>query len=142
MSTTTAKTSVMGLPSDETLATLSALPDIAQANLQAMRALIFEVGEDDQIGGVEECLKWNQPSYQPRKAKVGTAIRLGYDEKNEQCLLYGHCQSTLIDQWRERYSDTFTFLGNRALMFSVHDEVPSEALAECIWLALTYHKRK
>jgi len=142
MITKVKNTAAMSVPNADTMAKLAGLPSIAQPKLQSIRKLIFEVGEDDKIGGVVESLKWNQPSYEPSKAKVGTAIRLGFDEKNEQILLYGHCQSTLIDQWRNRYSETFAFMGNRALMFSVHDEVPEEELAECVWLALTYHLRK
>jgi len=108
----------------------------------SLRDIILDVAEHEVIGGVEETLKWNQPAYLARQPKTGTTIRLGFDEKNEQCILYGHCQSTVIDQWRNRYSDTFTFLGNRGLMFSVADPVPVEELSECVWLALTYHTRK
>jgi len=132
----------LSVSSNDTLASLKAMPTVAQKPLFKMREIIFNVGEDEQIGGVEETLKWNQPAYLPRLARVGTTVRIGYNEKHEQCILYGHCQSTLIDQWRNRYADVFDFLGNRGLLFSVHNAVPEEELADCVWLALTYHQRK
>ncbi len=136
-----AKSPSLALHSDDTLNVLESMPSIATGALMRMREIILDVGETDVVGGVEETLKWNQPAYLPRKAKVGTTIRLGFDEKNDRCVLYGHCQSTLIDQWRDRYADTFEFVGNRALTFSVHEPIPEDEFSDCVWLALTYHTR-
>jgi len=138
----TVKKLEMATENADTVSSLMSLPELSHPSLMALRDIILEVGEDEQIGGVEETLKWNQPAYLAQNKGVGTTIRLGFDEKTERVLLYGHCQSTVIDQWRDRYNDTFEFVGNRALSFSVHESLPKEELVECVWLALTYHKRK
>jgi hypothetical protein len=55
--------------------------------------------------------------------------------------MYVHCQTTLLDQYRLLYPETFAFDGQRALLFSTTEPVPEEPLRHCIALALTYHRR-
>jgi len=142
MSAQATKSNSLNVPNDDTLVVIKSLPNTCQPALLKVRDAIFEVGEDERIGGVQETLKWNQPAYVPRLKKTGLTLRLGYDEERERGILYGHCQTTIIDQWRERYNDEFEFLGNRALTFSIHGDIPATELAECVWLGLTYHQRK
>ncbi len=56
--------------------------------------------------------------------------------------MYFHCQTTLVDTFKEMYQDVFKFGGNRSINFSENDKVPAEALSQCISLALTYHLNK
>jgi hypothetical protein len=56
--------------------------------------------------------------------------------------VYFHCQTTLVDTFREIHRDVFRFDGNRCIVFSTNDVVSIDALSDCIALALTYQLRK
>lgn len=88
-------------------------------------------------------LKWGQPSYLTSVSKGGTTIRIG-PAKGEpgRVALYVHCQTHLIDRFRERYGDTLSFEGKRAILLDVEAPLPVEPLRHCIALALTYHRDK
>lgn len=56
--------------------------------------------------------------------------------------VYFHCQSGLVETFRELYPDTFTYEGRRGIVFEASDRVPVRALRHCLALALTHHLRK
>lgn len=56
--------------------------------------------------------------------------------------MYFHCQTTLVDTFKELYHDKFRFEGNRSLLFNENDKIPVAELSHCIALALTYHLDK
>ncbi|MEO1553179.1 MAG: DUF1801 domain-containing protein [Pseudomonadota bacterium] len=108
-----------------------------------VRALIVETASElPDVGRLTEALKWGQPSYLTAKSKSGTTLRLGWDEAGSVLSLFVHCQTTLIGEWRARYADTLTFIGNRELQIPTDRPFPRAALKHCIAMALTYHSRK
>ena len=113
--------------------------------LLSIRQLIFEVAKENSvIGEIEESLKWGEPSYRAKDKKIGTSIRLAWNKnKPNQCGMYVHCQSNLIEQYKTLFDDMFEYEGKRAIIFSktsaVNNLVP---IKECIHLALTYHLNK
>lgn len=56
--------------------------------------------------------------------------------------MFFHCQTTLVDTFKEMYRGQFEFGGNRSIIFSEKDKVPVEELSHCISMALTYHLNK
>ena len=106
-----------------------------------IRELIFEVArETEGVGELEETLKWGQPSYLPRKTKIGSAVRIGREKKTDgDYAVYFKCQTTLVPTFRERYKDKFRFEGNRAILFNLGDKIPIRELRQCVAMALTYH---
>ena len=56
--------------------------------------------------------------------------------------MYVHCQTNLVSTFREIYPDSFSYEGNRSIVFDAADGLPEEELRHCISLALTYHLRK
>jgi hypothetical protein len=121
----------------------TAYPPVLRPALLALRTLIFEEA-DAQLGkgGLIETLKWGQPAYLPARPRTGTILRIDAVKGNpDRYAAYFHCQTTLIDSFRELYPDELTFEGNRALLFARDDKPPQAALKHCIGLALTYHAR-
>jgi len=118
-----------------------AYPDTARAKLLALRQLIFETAaQQPDIGHLEETLKWNEPSY---IAKMGSTIRLGWKSASpDHYAMYFNCNTKLVDTFREIYANDFRFEGNRAIVFSMHGEIPTGQLRHCIVLALRYHTVK
>ncbi|MEL6693107.1 MAG: DUF1801 domain-containing protein [Pseudomonadota bacterium] len=122
---------------------MNACPQSARACLDALRALIFETAAATPgVGEIEETLKWGQPSYLTHRPKSGTTIRLGWDEAGTRISLFVHCQTSLVDAWRDRYGDMLTLIGNREIALPTDQPLPRAALQHCIAMALTYHLRK
>jgi hypothetical protein len=82
-----------------------------------------------------------RPAYLPAKARTGTTIRINaLRGSRDRYALFVPCQTSLVDTWRRHYSDTFTFEGNRAILFRIGHHIQQEPLAHCIAMALTYHR--
>lgn len=130
-------------PPPDVAASLGACPAAARAHLSALRALIFETAAArPEIGALTETLKWGQPSYLTEQTKSGTTIRLGWAEDGASISLFVHCQTSLVGEWRQRYDDALTFVGNREISIPTDAELPRAPLQHCVAMALTYHARK
>ena len=120
-----------------------ACPPAVRRRLMALRALVFDVAAKTKgVGPLTEALKWGQPSYLTQETGSGTTVRIDRLKKSDGYAIYFHCQSGLIETFRELYPDTFRTEGKRALLFGVDDRVPARELRHCIALALTHHARK
>lgn len=121
--------------------TFQSYPEDIRRNLLNLRQLILDVASDTaDIGNLDETLKWGEPSY---LAKGGSTVRIGWkNSRPEHYAVYFNCNTKLVDTFKEVYSDTFNFEGNRAIVFHQKDTLPAEALRHCIALALQYHKLK
>jgi len=115
-------------------------PDAIQASLLQLRQFVLEVAKECDLGSVHESLKWGELSY---SVKGGSPIRIGWQSKSpdEYCVFF-HCQTTLVETFKEIYGDLFAYEGRRAIVLQLSNPVPVEELKHCISLALRYHKRK
>lgn len=115
-------------------------PDIARARLNQMRDLVFEIVSELALGEVEESLKWGEPSY---RVKTGSPFRMDWKLKApDHYYLFFHCQTTLVDTFRELYGDALEFQGNRAIVLLLSEPLPEASIKHCLELALTYQQRK
>lgn len=119
-------------------------PAPLRARLMVLRGLVFDVAAKTAgVGALQETLKWGQPSYLTAETGSGTTIRIDRVKAGEsRYAMYFHCQSGLIEIFRELYPDSFVFEGKRAIVFEAADRVPVRALRHCIGRALTHHLRK
>lgn len=124
-------------------ARLSGLPDPVAGALRGLRSLILETADGlPETGGLVETLKWGQPAYLPKRARVGTTLRIdAVKGEADAYALFFHCQSRLGATYREIYGDTLTIVGDRSIVLDATTPAPTEALRHCIALALTYHLR-
>ena len=116
-------------------------PEFVQDKMYTLRNLLIETARElDDVEELEETLKWGEPSY---ITKHGSTIRMDWKASSpDQYAMYFHCQTRLVETFRELYPDTFTFDGNRAVLFSCMDDVAVDELKHCISIALNYHKVK
>jgi hypothetical protein len=115
-------------------------PEKISVLLYQIRDLIFSVAEQDGILNITETLKWGEPSY---ISKIGSTIRFDWKVKDpDQYCLYFTCKTSLVDTFKEVYGDTFTYAGNRAIIFKTEQNLPFKELAHCISMALRYKKIK
>ncbi len=109
--------------------------------IKELRSLVLGIASDLSIlGGLEETLKWGQPSYLPKKKNIGTTIRIHWlKSKPEQYAIYFNCQTSLVASFKKKFPGVFSFEGKRAIVFKLQDKIPISELSECIQMALTYH---
>lgn len=119
-------------------------PANVRVGLEALRKLVIETaGRTPGVGPITEDLRWGQPSFLTQATGSGSTIRIdGLRNSPDRFAIYFHCQSGLVEQFRELYADQLTFAGNRAIEFRVGEKLPKAELSHCIALALTHHLRK
>jgi len=115
-----------------------------QPALTQLRDMVRDVADGlPEIGELVETLKWGQPSFLPKRARVGTTIRMdAISDDPPRIALYVHCQTSLVETFRELYPDVLTFEGNRAVVLDASSPLPEKELRHCIEMALIYHKAK
>ena len=125
-------------------AVFSAYPKPLKAKLLALRRLIFETARTTKgVGALQETLKWGQPSYLTPQTNSGSTIRIDRVKSAAgQYAVFFHCQTNLVETFRELYPTELRFAGNRSILLDVKDELPRAALRHCVALALTYHLNK
>jgi hypothetical protein len=134
-------TSNSGFADPAVAAAFDTYPKPLKTKLLALRRLILATAKATKgVGAVEETLKWGQPSYLTPETKSGSTIRIDrVKSAANQYAVYFHCQTNLVETFRELYPSEFSFGGNRCIILNADDDLPEAALRHCVALALTYH---
>jgi hypothetical protein len=142
--TRVAKKGLAAQPDPAVDAVFDAYPKPLKAKLLALRRLIFDTAKTTKgVGALQETLKWGQPSYLTPETKSGSTIRIDQVKSAPgQYAVYFHCQTNLVETFRELYPKEFSYGGNRSILLNAKGEVPEAALRHCVALALTYHLTK
>ncbi len=129
--------------SKEVKNTFSTFPKNISEKLLFLRELIFRIAEEyDEIGEINETLKWDSPSYLTNQPKSGTTIRLSNIQACEnKCAISVHCQTSLVSEFKEVYPE-LNYDDNRSIILDINKKLPIETIKHFIYLALTYHYRK
>lgn len=125
-------------------AVFNAYPKPVRIKLLALRRLIFETAQTTGgVGALQETLKWGQPSYLTPQTNSGSTIRIDQVKSAAgRYAVYFHCQTNLVETFRELYPTQLRFEGNRSIVLDVKDALPRAELRHCVALALTYHLNK
>lgn len=123
---------------------MAGYPPKLRPTMKKLRKLVREVAKSNaDVGGLVETLKWGQPSFLPKRPRIGTTVRMdAVSEAPARVAFYFHCQTSLVETFRELYADTLSFEGNRAIVLDATKPLPEAELRHCIEMALTYHKAK
>ncbi len=129
------------IENSEVSSAFEALPADMRKKLLRLRKLVFDAArESSEIGVVEETLKWGEPGY---LAKKGSTVRLAVHSKvADRYGVYFNCQTSLVETFRELYSDQLKFDGKRAIVFDRGDKIPDQIVKHCIAMSLNYHRIK
>jgi hypothetical protein len=119
-------------------------PVAMRRKLLALRELIFDTAASTEgVGELEETLKWGEPAYVTADSRSGSTVRLAWKKANpDQYAICFNCNTTLVETFRTLFPREFRFEGNRAIVFSASETVPTDSLALCIASSLTYHRVK
>ena len=134
----------VNLPKSAVDAVFGAYPGQVRAKLLALRKLIFDTAKTTSgVGVLEETLKWGQPSYLTAESKSGSTVRIDQVKAEAgRYAVYFHCQTDLVETFRQLYPTELNYGGNRSILLDAEDPMPEAALRHCVALALTYHLRK
>ena len=121
--------------------TIASYPSEVKKPILALRTLIIATAQKiEGIAYFQETLKWGEPSY---LSPIGSTLRLAWKPSSpEHYGLYFHCQSKLVDSFREVFAKDFLYQGNRAIIFNLGDTLPEKKLMPCISAALQYQRFK
>lgn len=115
-------------------------PEGVREKMQYLRALVIETAREEGIDGLEETLKWGEPSFVARK---GSTLRMDWKERSpDQYAMYFQCTTWLVSTFRAVFDRTFQYEGNRAIIFRLDERIPTQELKKCIKACLTYHQVK
>jgi hypothetical protein len=119
-------------------------PSEMRKALMDLRRIILATAESTLgVGPIEEALRWGQLSFLTTQSKSGSTIRIDALRNDpSKYAVYVHCQSGLIDDFRNRYPTQMTYVDQRSIEFTLGKPLPMAELCHCISLALTYHLRK
>ena len=125
-------------------AVFEAYPPTMRRKLLALRALILDTAASAEgVGELEETLKWGEPAYLTSQSRIGSTVRIGWKKSvPTQYAIYFNCQTNLVETFKTLFPKEFAFEANRAIVFSEASVVPTDALAFCIEVAFTYHRRR
>ena len=131
------------MPAD-VAAVFAGFPERVRRRLLEVRDLVFETAADiEGVGPLTETLKWGEPAYLTGATGSGRTIRLGWFRSSDRdCAALFNCRTRLIDDFRSQFPDMFAYEKNRAILLDVHKPLPQAALAACLAMALTYHRRR
>ncbi len=122
----------------EVEAVFNSYPKKIRNKLLLVRELILDVALD--VDEIEETLKWGEPSYLPVAPNTGTTIRIAWKPSlGDHYGMYFNCKTNLISSFKRKYPHNFTYEGKRCILFYVDDNIDTDALKDCIQMALTYH---
>ena len=101
-------------------------PPKLRQRLLAVRRMIFEVAKQTEgVGKLQETLKWGEPAYLTAETRAGSTIRLAWRESDPaRIALLFHCQTNLVESFRERFAAELQFEGNRAVVLGVASALP------------------
>ena len=118
-------------------------PDPIRKKMMALRQLIFDTAaQTEGVGALSEELKWGEPAYLTPVTRSGSTIRIDWKLRDpDHVAMFFICNTNLISTFKAIYPDELTFMGNRGIVFGLHEAIPTEAVSHCISLALTYHLR-
>ena len=126
-----------------------AYPGKVRSKMYDLRDFILDIGEGlEQVKGIQETLKWGEPSFITTGPKTGTTIRIDWKEKHpDYYAVYVNCQTSLIESFKVLYPDSFIYEGTRAIQFPLYEDLWENRLKvarlrEFITMAMTYHLDK
>ena len=125
-------------------AIFKAFPPLFRKQITLLREKIFRIAAaTDGVGPLTETLKWDSPSYLTSESGSGTTIRIDrHAGRPTKYGIYVHCQSDVINQFRDQTGARLDYDGNRGIVLDIKDETQPDEIDLFIRLALTYHLRK
>ena len=140
---TTKSLSLQKISDPEVAAVFRSYPANVRPHMRKLRAIIIKTAREiENLGVLEETLKWGEPSYLTSESKMGSTLRIDWKPKDpEYVAIYFKCTSNLVATFKKKFK-ALNYEGNRSIRLGISEEFPENELRQCIALALTYHHNK
>lgn len=118
----------------------STYPIHIQKKLLVLRGLIFKVAKEyPDLGGLTETLRWNEPTYIPRNAKMGTSLRIAWNKQRpSEFGVFVNCNTSLITDFKKQHR-TLTYQKTRAIVLKDNETIPLKEITQFIRNVFTYN---
>ncbi|WP_299042453.1 hypothetical protein [uncultured Tateyamaria sp.] len=134
---------MMNMTPPDFLARIETWPQPAQTQFVKLRQIVHDVATSAEIGPLDESLKWGQPSWRPKRARVGSTLRVDWSPSTpDRLLAFVDCKTNLAAQMDTRFPGQFHNDGRRALGFDLDKPLDEDAVWQLVHLTLTYHRAK
>lgn len=122
---------------------ISSWPDPAQKAAWACRTLFHEIAKKNDLGPLDESLKWGQPAWRPRRPRTGSTLRMTWSATSTDTLaFFVDCKTDLAARMRDVYPDLTRNDGRRQLGVDLTAPLPEQAIAHLAQMTFTYHRTK
>jgi len=127
---------------DDVKNAFDAMPEAQRNHALQIRQWILDVAAShEDLGDIEETLKWGEPSYLPSKPRIGSTVRIASFD-SDAVGLYFNCQTMLVENFRRTYGDELEYSKNRAVVFRTDLPLDEGVVKQCVSSALLYHLSK
>lgn len=114
----------------------------SSTEFEAIKSLIFEASaQRPEIGPLEESVKWGQTSFAPKKAGIGSSVRIEARQDGSHALMF-ICTTGLVEHFVEMYGPALPVEGKRAILMPHNNWPQRDMLKHCIQMALTHKLAK
>lgn len=115
----------------------------ATAMAHACRAVFVNVAQEANVGPLDESLKWGQPAWRPRAPRMGSTLRMDWNEDVPgQLALFVDCKTDLAARMRDLYPDLPGNDGQRRIVIDLDAPLPEQAIAHLAEMTFGYHRAK
>ena len=133
----------MDMTPPDLLARIETWPARAQAHFVTLRGIVHEVAASEDIGPLDESLKWGQPAWRPKRQRVGSTLRVDWSPAfPDRLMAFVDCKTDLAAQMDTRFPGQFANDGRRALGFDLGAALDQDAIWTLAHLTLSYHRSK
>ncbi|WP_300031186.1 hypothetical protein [uncultured Roseobacter sp.] len=121
---------------------VSGWPAPARRAFEDIRTTVLDAASEVPDLRVVETLKWGEPSWLPENRRTGSTLRAAWKPAlPDQISLFVNCNSAISATILEIYPTAFVYGRNRALRMPLSAPLPTEAIAHCAVLTLTWHRK-
>lgn len=118
-------------------------PAPAQSCFAEIRDLVLDATAKCSAAPLLETLKWGEPSWLPTRPHVGSTLRVAWKSQRPKHIgLFVNCRTTLAEDIRTVWPDSFEYEKARALWLPLDAPLPRDAVAHAALMTLTYHLPK
>jgi hypothetical protein len=118
-------------------------PGLAQHATWTCRTLFHDIADENDLGGLNESLKWGQPAWRPVKPRTGSTLRMNWSPATPDHLaFFVDCKTDLAARMQDLYPDLPLNDGRRHLGVFLDAPLPEQAIAHLASMTFTYHLKR
>lgn len=112
----------------------------AQQAMWTCRTLFHDIAADNDLGVLDETLKWGQPAWRPKRPRTGSTLRMMWNAQTpDRLALFVDCKTDLAARMQTLYPDLPDNDGQRQLGIDLTAPLPVQAIGHLAQMTFRYH---